>query len=179
MYMRAADDQPLERFASEESQHSSSRSEMLFPPRCCSSRFYVHRRFVISHFGLAASSQYASESSHTQVSNGTVLVFTPYEDGGKGVLYFKTYGKPVQRITGFSNWKLRNEPDDPRRLLQHGQKMSSQSWMQPSGKYRQGWSQKSFVRSLSSNRRPGSLKWHIDESDRASKMASRKFTVGF
>jgi len=162
MYMRAADDQPLERFASEESQHSSSRSEMLL------------NRGSETHFGLVARSQRTSGSSHTQVSNGTVLVFTPYEDGGKGVLYFKTYGKPVQRITGFSNWKLTDEPDNPRHRLKYGQKMTSQSWMQPSGKYRQGWSQKSFVRSLSSNRRPGSLKWHIDESE-----TSRKFTFGF
>merc|ERR1719424_1617273 len=141
MYMRAADDQPLERFASEESQHSSNRSEMLL------------NRGSETHFGLVARSQRTSGSSHTQVSNGTVLVFTPYEDGGKGVLYFKTYGKPVQRITGFSNWK----PMLPGRKLPPGNSWTEACCHSP-------LDHKSFVRSLSSNRRPGSLKWHIDKN---------------
>jgi len=160
MYMRAADDQPLERFASEESQHSFSRSEMLedkisIGPDKTRYQYLdtnAATRNLLSHFGLTASSQYASESSHTQVSNGTVLVFTPYEDGGKGVLYFKTYGKPVQRITGFSNWK----PMLPGRKLPPGNSWTEACCNSP-------LDHKSFVRSLSSNRRPGSLKWHIDK----------------
>merc|ERR1711865_1070962 len=90
-----------------------------------------------------------------------------------GTIWSKEADASVQRITGFSNWKLTNFGD------QHGQ--YSQSWMCNSlGIFVKGWNQKSFVRSLSSNRRPGSLKWHIgDKSDKSLQKFTSNLPGGF
>jgi len=178
VYMRAADDQPLERFASEESQHNFSRSTTLFPDkrigRSISQAINVLRSNPAPYrFGMVGWYYLSTESSLTQVSNGTVVVFTPYEDGGKGSLYFKTYGVPAQRITGLD---LPLPPQPNAHQLKHwGPKEFKQFAKVAKRNHPQGrqWSQgceqncklhpnsRSFINFLSTNRRPGSFTWDM------------------